>query len=131
MIAKYLQTTYKRGARGPYEFDCWGLVREVRHKAYGRALLPSLDDAVPGDMRSTTKGAKAIHKAVLAYEVGLRPGAIAEAWQGRLCVHVGVVVDIDGLIFILETDAPFGPTLTKPAQFESRYTKVHYYDDQP
>lgn len=131
MIEKYLKTTYRRGARGPNEFDCWGLAREVRHKVYGRVLLPSLDEAIPGDMRSTTKGSKKIHDEVLSYEVAKRPGAVAEAWQGRLCVHVGLVVDVDGAFFILETDTPFGPTLTNPSQFESRYTKVNYYDDRP
>lgn len=131
MIEKYLKTTYKRGARGPNEYDCWGLVREVRHKLFGRALLPSLIDAIPGDVRSTTRGAIEIHSGVLARNVGIRTGAVAEAWVGRFCVHVGVVVDVDGRPMILETDTPHGPTLTKPSVFETRYTKVNYYDDQP
>lgn len=131
MIEKYLKTTYRRGARGPNEYDCWGLVREVRHSAYGRALLPSLDGMVPGDMRSTTNGCKLAHEIVNSHVVPMRAGAVAEAWQGRLCVHVGVVVDVDGRLMILETDSPYGPTLTKPSLFESRYTKVNYYDDHP
>lgn len=131
MIEKYLSTTYEKGARGPKKYDCWGMARAVRHEVFGRALLPSLDDVTPGDMRSTTKGAESIHSGILAYDVGLRAGAVAQAHIGRLCVHVGVVVDVDGMLMILETDNPFGPTLTKPALFVSRYTKVTFYDDQP
>lgn len=130
MIAKYLSTTYRKGARGPKEYDCWGLVRAVRHEVYGRALLPSLDDVTPGDMRSTTKGARKIHAGIEAYDVGLRAAAVAQAYMGRLCVHVGVVVEIDGKHMILETDTPFGPTLTKPSVFVSRYTQVNFFDDQ-
>lgn len=129
MIAKYLKTTYRKGARGPKEYDCWGLVRAVRYEFFHRALLPELSDLPADDARAKTRAHDLVHSSVNVREVPMQPGAAAEAWIGGLCVHVGVVVDVDGMLFILETDTPFGPTLTKPSVFSSRYTKVKFYDD--
>lgn len=131
MIEKYLKTTYKRGGRGPQEYDCWGLVREVRHEVFGRDLLPELTDATPGNPRAITKGRNEVHCTAAVVEVPMRPGAVAEAWCGSLCVHVGVVVEVDGRLMILETDTPHGPCLTAPGLFASRYTRVMFFDDQP
>lgn len=130
MIAKYLKTTYRKGGRGPIEYDCWGLVREVHHEYFGRPLLPSLTEATPGAFRRITESVHAAHQDVLTYDVDIRPGAIVEAWMGSLCVHIGIVVEVDRRLMILETDNPNGPVLTKPPLFVSRYTKVRFFDTQ-
>lgn len=129
MINKYLETSYVAGGRGPSEYDCWGLTRVARNEMFGKPLLPLCPFAKPGDYREITSACRSVSESF-----GLRPGsidvgAVATAWRGRLCVHVGLVVEADGRRWILETDAPTGPCLTRPSSFESRYTKVIYYVD--
>lgn len=63
------------------------------------------------------------------HESGVVVGAIACAFIGGVCVHVGLVVMADGRIRILETDTPHGVSCTPIAIFEGRYTAVKYYDN--
>lgn len=128
-IDDFLQTRYVKFGRGPVDMDCWGLVRLARVELFSKALLPSYADVDPHDKRRLTQST---HDAVGGnhlVEVDMMPGAIAAAWQARLCVHVGIVVESDGRLWILETDEDTGPVLTRPSTFESRYTKVVYYDN--
>lgn len=128
MMLKYLSTKYQEGARGPDAYDCYGLVRAVRHDM-GKPLMGEYDDVAPWDKRRMTEE----HDSVVAAE-SLQPvdgpthGVIACAWNGRLCVHVGVVIEADGRMWVLETDVGTGPCLSGLSQFEKRYTKVEYYD---
>lgn len=130
MIRQYLKTVYKKGGRGPVEYDCWGLAREVHHKVYGRPYMPDLLCAVPGKLRQLTEMSKQVHQDCGTFDCEMREGAFAEAWIGSLFVHIGIVVKVDGRLMILETDAPTGPVLTKPHVFASRYTKVRFFDTQ-
>lgn len=128
MIGKYLDSKYKAGARGPVLFDCWGLVRAVRHEVFGLSMLPSFSDIAPEDKKSLTA---ACADTVLMNEllpVAAQPGAIATAWHGRVCVHIGIVVSVDGRTWVLETEDKTGPCLSELRKFEARYAKVIYYD---
>ena len=129
-MQRFLQTRYLRGGRGPVEYDCWGMVRDARASLFGGVLLPTLADAAPGNLRAITRA----HGEVLAMHgfqvVPLRLGAIATAWMASLCVHVGLVVEADGRMLILETDEPTGPCLTSIHRFQARFARVLFYDDQ-
>lgn len=128
-MMRFLRTRYVRGGRGPDEYDCWGLVRDARVELFGRVPLPMLVDAQPGDLRSITRA----HHDVTALhgfrECRPRLGAIAEGWMASLCVHVGLVVQVDGELRILETDAPTGPCHTSIHRFSARFSRVLFYDD--
>lgn len=126
---RYLMTVYAPGGRGPDAFDCWGMVRDARYELFGRTLLPSYGAINPQNKRALTRACGAVVVQHLQ-ECSPRVGAIAAGWAGRICVHVGLLVDIDGQLAVLETDEPTGPCLTRLYQFESRYTRVTYYDDQ-
>lgn len=130
MIATYLKTRYVRGGRGPVDFDCWGLVRAARTDLFGRPLLPLLSGAVPGNLRAITKAHADVYAMHGFREVTARPGAIAEGWAASLCVHVGLVVEVDGRMLILETDHPGGACLTPINRFKTRFTRVLFFDDQ-
>ena len=129
MIDRYLATTYEHYARGPDKFDCWGLVRDARVEMFGKELLPSYCNTDPKDKKALTAGCKAVQAEIGFAPVAIRPGAIATAWRARLCVHVGIVVEADGALWILETDEATGPCLTRPGRFAARYTEVIYYDN--
>lgn len=131
ILRRYLKTRYVRSARGPVEYDCWGLVRDARAELFGRSVLPVLTDAQPGAMRAITRAVDSVSGLHgFTPKCDAMPGDIATAWMGGLCVHVGLVVSVDGQPRILETDAPTGPCLTALHRFAARYTKVLYYDDQ-
>lgn len=128
MIEKYLSTRYVKGGRGPIELDCYGLVRLARSELFGKPLMPLCTEAVPGRFRAITGAVESVSSLLAMRPVDRTLGAVATAWRGTLCVHVGLVVEADGREWILETDEP-GPRLTPPRLFEKRYTSVIYYDD--
>lgn len=130
MIGQFLKTRYVRGGRGPVEYDCWGLVRSARCALFGRQELPALVDATPGNLRAITRAHGDVSALHGFQVVPPRLGTIATAWMASLCVHVGLVVEADGRMLILETDEPTGPCLTSINRFQARYTRVLFYDDQ-
>lgn len=129
MINQYLQTRYVKGGRGPFDCDCWGLVRMARAELFGRGWLPSFSQISPDDKGGLTQACEQVRLGGGFIAVRARPGAIATAWAARLCVHVGIVVEADGRLWILETDQGSGPCLTSIPAFEARYTRVVFYDD--
>lgn len=133
LIKGYLATIYSRYGRGEMvdgvrHFDCYGLVREARATMFGKPLLASYGE-IGGQMaREMTE---AVNDTIQQHLKPCKPspGAIAMGWRGRLCLHVGIVVQVDGRPWVLETDSATGPVLTKIRDFESRFLKVTYYDD--
>lgn len=124
-----LKTRYVKYGRGPDEHDCWGLVRVARAELFSREWLPSYVEIDPDDKQGLTQAALAVKEQGAFREVSITPGAIATAWRARLCVHVGIVVEADGRLWILETDEGTGPGLCRPSVFERRYSRVIYYDN--
>ena len=126
-VENYLGKPYEDGARGPDRFDCWGLVRHVRHAHCGARLLPSW-----GHVRNTMP--REFTRAYAAESAKMRqcepePGAIAAVFRGMLCIHVGVVVEIDGRLAVLEINQRSGVRWLRVPDFERQYIKVRYYAD--
>lgn len=128
-LEQFLSTRYVEGGRGPEAYDCYGLVRAARVALYGARLLPECADAKPGLVPVITREVARVAKDYHMNDAPPAPGHVATAWHGRVCVHVGLVVEANGGLRILETDKPSGPCLTRIGQFESRYSKVVYYAD--
>lgn len=129
-IDDFLCTRYVPFGRAMPGLDCWGLVRLARVSLFGRSMLPSYSETDPDDKAGLTTAASEVREQGGFKEVEPRPGVIATGWRARLCVHVGLVVEADGRLWVLETDVDTGPTLTKINAFEARYTRVVFYDDQ-
>lgn len=126
-LAPYLSTLYQRHGRGPVNYDCYGLVRAVRHEIFSKPLMPAYVEVEPDNKLQLTRAASdAVANHISRCEAV--PGAIAMAWRGRVCVHVGVVVVADGRRWIMETDEPTGPQLVSLRSFQSRYPRVEFYD---
>lgn len=128
MINKYFAVPYVNGGRDMQGADCWGLTRLARLDLHPeKPCLPMLNDLDADDKRGVTKQFYGISNGF--HESGVVVGAIACAFIGVVCVHVGLVVMADGRIRILETDTPHGVSCTPIAIFEGRYTAVKYYDN--
>lgn len=123
---RYDKVPYVKRGRDMQGLDCWGLVRLARKEIYGFPFLPSYAEIDPMDKRSLTEAcAETVQKHLMPSTP--MPGHIAAAYQGRICVHVGIVIEVDGITFILETDDPHGVERTPLRDFERRYSKVIYY----
>jgi len=126
----YLFSRYVDGARGDGgTYDCWGLAREVRNKIYGKRLLPSW-----GHIRNTMPRAftEAYHEqAKELEECEPEAGALAMVFTGRLMLHVGVVVELEGRLAVLDTSAKSGCRWQRIPAFEAPFSKVVYYRDSP
>lgn len=125
-----LATKYVRGARGDKECDCYGLVRHARFHLFGKSLLPAHGHIDSMDKVGMTETSAHIIQESDLERCEAKPGAIAAAYSARLCTHVGLIVQVDGRLWVLETDEPTGPCLTPLKRFESRFSRVFFYDDK-
>ena len=126
-LSGYLSASYEDGARGPDKYDCWGLVREVRHLHCGKHLLPSW-----GHVRNTMP--REFTRAYTLESATMEPcrpeiGAIAAVFRGRLVSHVGVVVEIEGRLAILDISPNCCARWWRVSEFERNFSKVTYYRD--
>ena len=113
----------------PPLFNCWSLVRELRVELFDLPLLPLHGGIHADDKRELSKAAKSTIDSHLI-ESKLQTGAIAAAYRASLCVHVGLVVEIDGKLHIAEIGSKTGFRILSVERFEASYTKVRYYIDK-
>lgn len=129
-VNDYIGAPYIDGARGEGgAYDCWALAREVRHKIYGKRLLASW-----GHIRNTMPRAftEAYHEqAKELEECAPEVGALAMVFTGRLMLHVGVVVELEGRLAVLDISAKTGCRWQRVPEFEAPFAKVVYYRDSP
>lgn len=108
--------------------SCYGLVRLARQELFGLPALPSLAHMSSYDKRAATMAARAItHEHMNPCEP--QPGAMAICWRGRLCMHVGLVVEVDGRLSVLDIDEGRGACITPLAVWQRRYLRVDFYAD--
>jgi hypothetical protein len=123
-----LSVKYVDGGRGPTEFDCWGLAREVRHKHCGKRLLPSWGHLRNNNPKEFTRAYRAESAAMEACQP--EHGAIAAVFINSLCVHVGVVIEVPGIgLWALEINPGKGASFKRVLEFQAQYLKVIYYRD--
>lgn len=129
-IEHYLRAEYEDGARGPDRYDCWGLVRDARHRLFGGSLLPSWGE-VRNDQLQAFTAAYQIERARGGFRVcDPQPGAIAAVFRGDLVYHVALVVEADSRLFALEMRPKYGVTLTPISEFIRRCRRVEFYCDR-
>lgn len=129
VINDWLKIPYKAYGRDVAGCDCWGLVRMVRYAVRGD-LLPSFGAVSPASKRDLTDAACSVivgdgFRVVQAPVVG----SIATVWRGILCHHVGIVVEADGTLAVLETGSRCGTRWMRVADFQRHYTDVRFYDN--
>ena len=104
-------------------------MRELRVELFDLPLLPLYGGINADDKRSLTKAASETISGHLK-ECDMRIGAIAACYRASLCVHVGLVVEIDGKLHIAEIGSKTGFRILSIERFEAAYTKVRYYIDK-
>lgn len=121
----YIGLEYEDGARGPLKHDCWSLVRSIRHKVLGLPLLPSFGHVRHTMPREFTRAYSNIAKNMIVCKPEI--GAIAAVMRGKVCVHVGIVVEIDNNLAVMEINPQTNCRWLRVPDFERRYLKVIYY----
>lgn len=131
MLNQYLMSHWRDGARGEIEggivyYDCWGLVRAVRHELFGKPLLPSYGHIRRTDAREFTQAY--VREAEQLTPCHPVEGAIASAFRSGICTHVAVVVRIDHRWAVLETNPNKNASWAWLSDFTHRYMRVTFHD---
>lgn len=127
-VEQYLPCDYEDGARGPDRWDCWGLVRHVIHAHLGGRLMPSWGHVRNTMPRTFTRAYQA--EAAAMEQCAPEVGAIAAVFTGSLMTHVGVCIEVEGRLAVLEMNPKTGVRWRSVRDFEAPYAKVRYYRDK-
>ena len=128
-VNTYLSCAYEDGARGPDRYDCWGLVRHVRHVELGKRLLAEYGSLRNKDPREFTRAYE--EESSVMESCQPEHGAIAAVMIGRICTHVALVVEsIDGLR-ILEINPTRGPRFLPLHKWLRDHSTVTFHRDRP
>lgn len=126
-IHQLLAVPYVDRGRTLEGMDCWGQLLWAR-AAMG---LPALPDIGPVSRAEPIEMQRQCGKVSATLEEGpAAVGAVAAVFRGTLFVHVGVVVEIDGRLAVLETNEGSGPRWKSVPDFVDTYYKVIFYRDQ-
>ena len=121
-LTKYLDGIWVEGGRVWPEIDCYGLVLEVR-RDMGLSDWPEWGEARRGEsMQAAGEDFARDHR-----RCEPEPGAVALCYRGSFLIHVGVVVEVDGLLQVLECNEKTHVRLTPLPRFERRFVRVEYY----
>ena len=126
-INKYLTCRYVDGGRTDSEMDCWQMVRTVRHRELGMKLLPSYGDLRNTDPRAFTKAYST--EAAAMQQCEPEHGAIAAVLHGKVCIHVALVLEVDGRLYVLEINPTRGARFLTLAQWQRDHLHVTFHRD--
>ncbi|HCI2855697.1 TPA: hypothetical protein NOU12_001719 [Pseudomonas aeruginosa] len=129
MPNRYLSAIYEEGGRVLPRVDCWGLTIIARSELFGLPMLSDFGAVTRKSILDFQRSYRAEVERALE-ECQPFPGAIAAAFRGQACVHVGLVVDADGRQRVLETNPSSGVSITPLRTFTDQYTKVIFYRDR-
>jgi len=121
---KYRSVTWQKGGRVFPHLDCYGVIAEIRS-----------DLALPAwpDFYGVTKDDEGLDKAAKNFTRELTrcdpcEGAGVECYTGSTVTHVGIVVNIDGLLYVAECNPKSNVTFMPLARFiRHRFLKVEFW----
>ena len=126
MINGWLAIPYVAYGRGMEGSDCWGLVCIVREAVRGD-ILPAFADI---------KGKRALtHAAHDMIAQGWREvskpkvGTLVAVWRGALCMHIGIVIEIDGRMAVIDSDEKRGVAWKWLTDYLRQHAKVTLHDN--
>jgi len=92
---------------------------------FGGSLLPSFGTIRPTMCVEFTRHCNEVCDVL--QKCGPEPGALVGIFRGKVCTHVGIVVEIDGLLGVLDTTSKTNSRWMSIPDFDRRYLKVIYY----
>lgn len=124
-LERYMNSRYVNGGRVWPNWDCYGMTRQGFIDWYGLAL-PMLDGL---DARSAVGKSRHHETITAAYLQPAEPahGVLVAQVVGRVCQHVGLVIELAGNLYVMETDEPTGPRIISLSEFVEERIYVRYY----
>jgi len=93
--------------------------------------LPDLDPATGADKNNIQEMQRACARISSGLQAGEPvPGAVAAVFRGAVMVHVGLVVEIEGRLAVIETNPVSGVRWSFLPRFLATYYKVIFYRDR-
>lgn len=123
-LKRYMASEYVNGGRVWPQWDCWGMVRQGFADIHG-ILLPMLNGLDAGSLMG--KSRNYVRLAKIMPECDPKHGAIAAVVTGKVCEHVGLIIDLAGKLYVMETDKGTGPRIVSLEEFIKERVNVRYY----
>lgn len=117
---------YLDGGRTWAGADCWGLAMLVRERL-GLPDVPLAAGTTRGTMLAMQSEFQRVSQALVIGDP--KPGALAAVFKRKAFVHVGVVVEADGRLWVVDANPGHCSILRRLADFNHLYSRVVYYRD--
>ncbi|MFW7518236.1 nitrite transporter [Escherichia coli] len=120
---KYLSVTWRMGGRVYPILDCYGVIHEVR-RDLGLPDWPVFEGVInEGSQMNDT--CNSFRNKVLKCEP--EEGAVAACYTAGLVTHLGIAVNVNGVLHVLEANPKRNVTILPLARFLRQYVKVEFY----
>ena len=126
MINDWLSIPYAAYGRGREGSDCWGLVCIVREAVRGD-VLPAFADIQ--DKRALTHAAHDMIAQGWREVSKPKVGTLVAVWRGALCMHIGIVIEIDGRMAVIDSDEKRGVAWKWLTDYLRQHAKVTLHDN--
>ena len=126
MIDAWLAIPYVAYGRGCDGSDCWGLVCIVREAVRGDRL-PAFADI--HDKRALTHAAHDMIAQGWREVSKPKVGTLVAVWRGALCMHIGIVIEIDGRMAVIDSDEKRGVAWKWLPDYLRQNAKVTLHDN--
>jgi hypothetical protein len=122
-IDKYMFVKWSMGGRVYPVLDCYGVVHEVR-RDLGLSQWPVFEGVIKEGL-----GIGGVCEEFKQKITRCEPceGAVAACYIAGMIGHLGVVVEIEKLLYVMECNPRRNVTILPLARFEHQYLKVEYY----
>ena len=120
---KYRSVTWLKGGRVYPELDCFGIVNEIRR---------DLDLPAWPDFAGVTKDNDGLDREARKLMLTLKhcepcEGAGVACYSGSTVTHVGIVVNLNGRLYVAECNPKSNVSFTPLTQFTRRFVKVEFW----
>lgn len=120
---KYRSVTWLKGGRTYPEFDCFGIINEIRG---------DLELAPWPDFSGVTKDGDGLNREAINLMKSLThcepcEGAGVACYSGSAVTHVGIVVMLDGQLQVAECNPGMNVTFLPVARFVRRFSRVEFW----
>lgn len=120
---KYLSVIWQKGGRAFPALDCYGVITEIRR---------DLRLAAWPDFAGVTKDENGLDieaRGFMAELTRCEPceGAGVACYTGSTVTHVGIVVQLDGELYVAECNPKTNVTFLPLARFKRRFIKVEFW----
>ena len=126
MINGWLAIPYVAYGRGLEGSDCWGLVCIVREAVRGD-VLPAFADIQ--DKRALTHAAHDMIAQGWREVSKPKVGTLVAVWRAALCMHIGIVIEIDGRMAVIDSDEKRGVAWKWLTDYLRQHAKVTLHDN--